>query len=167
MDDLAKLINRIYEVSHQNRMNVVLKEEIDQLIASALEEIGIRQIMDTGQARSIFIDIAREYLGVELSHILDEPTNKWGNLERGRDTYNFRPYTVRLENSLGRFMEFGIEDEGVSGQEDGTFKANRDDGYKMNHVTTAMELAESGNLVKFEKYVELIQEKIVDYIEGW
>lgn len=28
----------------------------------------------------------------------------------GRDTYNFRPYTVRLENSLGRFMEFGIED---------------------------------------------------------
>lgn len=37
----------------------------------------------------------------------------------------------------------------------------------MNHVTTTMELAESGNLVKFEKYVELIQEKIVDYIEGW
>lgn len=55
MDDLTKLINRIYEVSHQNRMNVVLKEEIDQLIASALEEIGIRQIMDTGQARSIFL----------------------------------------------------------------------------------------------------------------
>lgn len=165
-DDLDDLIDDLGVFTNQNRLNAFLKEEIDGLIASALEEIGIRQIMDTGQARSIFVDIAREYLGIDFSYIYDEPTDKWGNLKSGRDVYNFKQYGVSIDNSIGRFMNFDIEDEGVVGQEEGLFRPDRDDDYKYNHITTVVDLAESGNLVKFEAYVNLIQDKIINKIEG-
>ena len=172
-DDLDDLIEDLDVFTNQNKLNVFLKDEIDGLIASALEEIGIRQIMDTGQARSIFVDIARDYLGIDFSYIYSEPTDRWGNLDRGRDVYNFEPYNVLLDNSNGRFMDFEIYDYGVLGQEEG-IKGKQypsqikpySENYEAGHLTTVSELAESGNLAKFEVWVNLIQDKIINKIEG-
>lgn len=171
--ELNKLINDLRKVSTQQAMNNSLKDEIDELIASALEEIGIRQIMDTGQARSIFIDIARDHLGIDFSYIFTSVTNIWGNLERGRDAYNFKPYNYSENFSTGKEIQVDIEDYGVIGQEEGISGKNypslkRQDraNYKSKHITRVSYLVDTGNLPKFEAKALALEDRLIRIIEG-
>ena len=172
-NDLMDLINDIQSINIQSNMNNFLMDEIDELIASALKEIGIRQIMDTSQARSIFIDIAREHLGIDFSTIFTDVTDIWGNLERGRDAYNFKPYDIIHTNLEGKSLDVTLYDYGVIGQEEGIegkiypspSRPDRND-YRAGHITTVSEMVESGNLAGFEFWVNRIESKIIDRLEG-
>jgi hypothetical protein len=171
--DLNKLINDLRKVSTQQAMNSSLKDEIDELIASALEEVGVRQIMDTGQARSIFIDIARDHLGVDFSYIFTSVTNIWGNLERGRDAYNFDPYNYSENYTTGKEINVEISDYGVVGQESGISGKNypslkRPDkaNYKPNHITRVSYLVDTANLPKFEAKALALEDRLIRIIEG-
>lgn len=171
--DLDNLIADIGLLADQQSMNIILEDEINELIASALEEMGVRQIMDTGQARSIFIDIAREHLGVDFSYIFTEVTDIWGNLDRGRDAYNFDPYDYFENDSFGKEIGVAIYDWGVIGQEEGIDGKKypsdmRPDKelYKPEHLSEVSDLAQTGNLPKFEAKVRLIEEKLIRIIKG-
>ena len=168
-DDLDDLINDLDIFCDQSKMNTFLENEIDELIASALKEIGIRQIMDTGQARSIFIDIAREHLGVDFSTIFTDVTDIWGNLDRGRDAYNFEPYSVYEDRVEGRNFAVEIYDYGVIGQEEGidgkTYPSDsRPDkaDYSPHHIEETTDDIMTGNLESFEYWVNIIQDKITN-----
>ena len=173
LEELDDLINDVDSLCTQEGMNRLLSEEMDSMIASVLREMGSETIMDTGQARSIFVDIARDYFGVEISDIYTDVTNIWGNLKHGRDVYNFKPYTIGKFKKNGLAVDINIEDDGVYGQEVGIDgyehpSPSRPDyeDYESGHLTYVAELANSGNLPEFEFFVNAIINKIIDRLEG-
>jgi len=167
-NDLDMLIADLDVFTTKTKMNAFLSVEIDELIATALEEMGMRQIYDTGQSRSIFVDLARDYLGIDISYILqDEITNIWGNIRRGRGAFNGNKPNVSISNANGRLMEITIEDYGVYGQEVNDLEGKNypsdkrpPNDYKAGHITTTIEAIDDGNLAKFEYIVNKIENKI-------
>lgn len=172
-NDLDFLIDDINMLSTQGGMNDTLEVEINEMIVSALEEIGVRTITDTNQAKSIFVDICREHLGVDISYIYEPETNIWGNK---RDAYDFSDYEVYEDRLMGRNFSVLIEDYGLEGQEFNDFSGKeypspiRDTlglptDYKPHHITTVVDMVNDGNLAKFEFWVNKVQDRIIKYIE--
>ena len=160
IDDINYLINNHAQI---------FEEELDSLIVSALEEIGIEQIADTNTARSIFVDIAREQFGRDISYIYTDVTDIWGNLKRGRDIYS-STYSTGISRIGGLSVDIEIEDYGVYNQEnyDNYPSDKRPDKelYEMGHITRVTEMIDNGLLPKFEYYLDRVENLFVEIIDG-
>lgn len=172
MNDLDRLIDDIEIFTSQSRLNELLRQDINELIASALTVMGIRTINDTGSARRAFVKLCADYLNRDISYIEEETESLWGNEERDVDTWAF------VDEGKGRYMGIAIDDEGLFGQEfygtpsglDGKvypspMRPDRDR-YEPNHITTVCDAVDDGRLMRFEMYVNKIEDLFVDILEG-
>ena len=172
-DDFDDFLSDVKSISTQEGMNMLISEEMDSMIASVLREMGSETIMDTGQARSIFVDIARDYFGVQISDIYTEVTDIWENLKEGRDIGNYNQPSVVKSNKQGLVVGISVDDDGLFGQEVGIDgydhpSPSRPDykDYRSGHLTYVTELANSGNLPEYEFFINAIINKIADRLEG-
>ena len=171
--ELDWLIRDLNEVSNRAVLSAKLEDELNELIACAFEAIGIETITDTNQAKSIFVDICREHLGVDISYIYQTETNLWGN---DRDAYDFSEYTVSANRTNGKSIMVGIDDIGLTNQEffglagfnaRGQYPtASKQGQYKPNHITDTIDKINDENLPKFEMYLNKVIDKIADIMEG-
>ena len=171
--DLSKLIKDLNSLNTTQKLNTFLETKINELVVSGLEVMGLRTIGDTNQAKSIFVDIARNEFGRDISWIYDTPTNLWGNdrSEGGYDGYN----VSRTRNGI----EIEMIDDGLYGQEYyGTSQAlddvheypspSREDAYKYapRHISNTQDDLDDGKIAKFEAILDDIENLIADRIEG-
>ena len=177
-DDLDDLIDDIGLLADQQSMNDILDYQIDGIICSVLEEMGYHNIGDTGQGRSIFVELAQHF-GRDISHILDmgqEYLDYWGNIESdGRDMFKGAPSDITTDYSRGKNVRITINDDAIYNQEMGVDnypsphpeKVGRDNSeFLPHHITIATELAETGNLPDLERQIDLAIERIIRIIEG-
>lgn len=171
-DSLASLIADIGKMSTQQSMNRTLDYQIDGIIVSVLKEMGIKTIVDTGQARSIFVELANRF-GRDISEILDvEYYEYWGNEDR--NIYEGEQSNILISEGKGRFVSIDIKDDGLVAQEEysGGYPKYpsevhpRSESYESQHLTKTVEMAMSGNLVEFEMQLDLAIEKIIRILEG-
>ena len=174
--DLDMLIDDIDTLIKPFGIQMLVYREIDELITSALKTIGLRNISDTNTGRYVFCEIAKKYFDTDIDYILeDDITNIWGNYKQGRRVGEAN-YNVS-DSMIGGFREIDIEtdDWGITSQENYDGNGHRkypsdlrpDAGrYSPNHITRTLDDIEDGNLAEFEFFLNEVQDKIADFLEG-
>ena len=174
--DLDLLIDDINKAIEPFGLMMIAYREIDELIATALKTIGLRNISDTNTGRYVFCEIAKRYFDTDIDYILEDSiTDIWGNYKLDRRV-GTAEYNVS-DSMIGGFRETSIEieDEGIIGQEnyDGNGHPKypsdfRPDAsrYSPKHITRTLDDIEDGNLAEFEFFLNEVQDKIVNYFGG-
>lgn len=144
------------------------ENEIKKIFNSIIKKMIEYQIYDTNQARGIFVDIARKDLGIDNMSLLREAINFWKKEYRYVGNGKFDSNLSFLNNVYD--LTFKIYDEAVIQQEQMNEKypsknpelaAKRDNkDFKLNHLTFACDMANSGNNIEFEKELNELLLKI-------
>ena len=173
--DLDLLIADFSTLNTQNRIRKFLKPKLDELIVSALAVMGVRTIGDTNQAKSIFVMIARDVFGRDISWIYDVPTDLWNNKRAPEANGNYDVITVEQG---GIYTEISIDDWGLYGQEffgtaeeldnGATYPSPRRMGshYQARHISNTQDDLDDGKIGEFEKILDEIEDLLVARFEG-
>lgn len=173
--DLDLLIADLELFSTQEKMNDMLEYQIDGIIVSVLEEMGMDTIVDTGQARSIFVEIAMLF-DRDISHILDTEYYEFWDMEE-RGIYDAFDSEVNTSDRTGRWVDIEIQDDGLYSQEyygvDNTIKGTypskihpRTESYAPRHLTTIIDMVDDGTLASFESAINKAIDKIANILGG-
>ena len=173
-NDLDFLIDDIRLMSTQQAMNDTLEYQIDGIIVSVLERMGMETIVDTGQARSMFVEIAKLF-DRDIGYILDTDYSEyWGN---DRGIFDGFDSNVDIMDTYGRYVDIDIYDDGLYSQEmsgidpevKGQYPSSfpdRANNYQPNHLTMIADMANDGNLSEFEAEIEKAINKIIIILNG-
>lgn len=153
-------------------------EEVKQIFAQILRVMAVRTIVDTAQARTILVDIAIEKLGIDISNVVDEVYNGWGNNDRSPHNGDYASeLAVNNDNIYFNFTAF---DWGLANQEYNDIpsknyptqnpeyyeKTGRVGSYSPYHLTRTCDDFNDGKLSLAEDKLNELMNKLANVLEG-
>lgn len=170
LDDFIRDIETIIEYDW--------KEEIRQIFAQILRVMAVRTIVDTNQAKAILVDVAMEKLGIDISNVLDEVYNGWGNNDRFAHNGDYVSEIVSTKEQTN--FTFTAFDWGLANQEyndvagkdyptkdpDYYARTGRSGKYAPYHLTRTCDDFEDGKLTLAEQKLDELLNKMVRVLEG-